>query len=313
LEDAVAVGSPVGTVVRVPEWSVIGSVPAAVDGEQVQLGPASDLFAFEIIDFGDVRVSRDTWGCDMSFVLAGRPDAVTMAGVLDSSGSGRFEGQDLRSGVWAAYGAGGVHMSTGRAGQIAAEIVVDRASLDDAIAVMGREPSGVDRSVSTLAPAEAVAAKSVYLGAGFAGRRSDPQRARLAVLDVAAHIFSEPARGESRSTRRLSSRDIVVAAVEYSRTCHGRRPSVLELCRASAVSERRLMYAFEEMTGVSPRRYVSLASMARIYRSLVRGYPGDVSVGDLAFDHGWYHLGRFAAAYRRIYGELPSETLRRGH
>jgi AraC-like DNA-binding protein len=304
-------GSPVETVVRVPEWSLMGSLPGAVDGEQALLGPVVDLFTFELVDLGGVLFSRDTWGCDMALVCKGRLDTVTIGGVLDSPGSGRWEGEELRPGIWAAYGSGGVHMSTGRAGQVNAEIVVDRDALDDAITTLGREPSGVDGGVSVLTPREVIDVETVFLGAGFHGRRQEPQQARLAVLDAVAHIFSEPSRGEPRSTRRLSSRDIVMTAIEYARTCHARRPSVVELCRVSAVSERRLMYSFQEMTGVSPRRFFALAAMARVHTSLVRGSIGEVTVGDVAFDHGCYHLGRFAAAYRRTYGELPSETLRR--
>nr|WP_289711683.1 helix-turn-helix domain-containing protein [Escherichia coli] len=32
---------------------------------------------------------------------------------------------------------------------------------------------------------------------------------------------------------------------------------------------------------------------------------------ELALDFGFAHLGRFAEQYRRQFGELPSETLRR--
>ena len=37
---------------------------------------------------------------------------------------------------------------------------------------------------------------------------------------------------------------------------------------------------------------------------------GAVSVADTAFKWGFSHLGRFSAAYRREFGELPRETLR---
>jgi transcriptional regulator GlxA family with amidase domain len=34
-------------------------------------------------------------------------------------------------------------------------------------------------------------------------------------------------------------------------------------------------------------------------------------ISDIAFKWGIVHLGRFAADYRKRFGELPSETLRR--
>ena len=36
-----------------------------------------------------------------------------------------------------------------------------------------------------------------------------------------------------------------------------------------------------------------------------------VSVSNIAIDCGFTHLGRFSVAYKRRYGESPSDTLRR--
>jgi AraC-like DNA-binding protein len=35
------------------------------------------------------------------------------------------------------------------------------------------------------------------------------------------------------------------------------------------------------------------------------------NIADIAQAHGFLELGRFAATYRRTFGELPSDTLRR--
>lgn len=45
---------------------------------------------------------------------------------------------------------------------------------------------------------------------------------------------------------------------------------------------------------------------------LLRGADG-LTVADVAMRWGLMHTGRFAAAYRRTYGESPSETLRGRH
>jgi AraC-like DNA-binding protein len=37
--------------------------------------------------------------------------------------------------------------------------------------------------------------------------------------------------------------------------------------------------------------------------------PGQTTVTQVAYDNGFYHLGRFSADYRRLFGELPSKTL----
>jgi hypothetical protein len=36
-----------------------------------------------------------------------------------------------------------------------------------------------------------------------------------------------------------------------------------------------------------------------------------MAVSDIAYQEGFYHLGRFAAAYQSSFGEYPSESLRR--
>jgi AraC family ethanolamine operon transcriptional activator len=49
----------------------------------------------------------------------------------------------------------------------------------------------------------------------------------------------------------------------------------------------------------------------RVRRILARA-PEGVSVTDAATRFGFFHLGRFSGQYRRLFGELPFETLRRG-
>jgi tetratricopeptide (TPR) repeat protein len=52
--------------------------------------------------------------------------------------------------------------------------------------------------------------------------------------------------------------------------------------------------------------------LAKARRELERARPG-VRVTDIALDNGFTQLGRFAAAYRAMYGEPPSATLRQSH
>jgi AraC-like DNA-binding protein len=54
-----------------------------------------------------------------------------------------------------------------------------------------------------------------------------------------------------------------------------------------------------------------LARLREVRRALTeRDAP--VTVTDVAVRFGFYELGRFAAAYRQAFGEVPSETLRAG-
>jgi hypothetical protein len=47
-------------------------------------------------------------------------------------------------------------------------------------------------------------------------------------------------------------------------------------------------------------------------RSLREDHPSDIRVNDFANRWGFWHMGQFAADYRRLFAELPARTLRRG-
>ena len=86
-----------------------------------------------------------------------------------------------------------------------------------------------------------------------------------------------------------------------------------ELCDAAGVSERALRYAFEELVGISPVRYLSMLRLCEACRSLSSADAGRKSVKSIALSCGLWDLSRFADSYRKVFGELPSETLMRGN
>ena len=94
---------------------------------------------------------------------------------------------------------------------------------------------------------------------------------------------------------------------EYS----GRPPLIADLCRAAGVSERTLRNAFHDVHGLSPKQYLLRHGLeeARHALQLARGARGAVTV--VATECGFFELGRFAGAYRQLFGERPSDTLRR--
>lgn len=83
-----------------------------------------------------------------------------------------------------------------------------------------------------------------------------------------------------------------------------------DMAEVAGVSVRRLQEGFREYLGMCPRDYLLDLRLERIHEQLAAGGPGEVSVTDAALSWGITHTGRFAAAYRRKYGQAPSETLR---
>jgi AraC-like DNA-binding protein len=106
--------------------------------------------------------------------------------------------------------------------------------------------------------------------------------------------------------------DAIVARFEEFLEAHPDMPLYLtEICAAIAVSERTLRVACEEHLGMGPIRYLSLRRMHLVRRALLRADPAQATVTQLATDHGFWELGRFAGAYKSLFGESPSESLRR--
>ena len=87
---------------------------------------------------------------------------------------------------------------------------------------------------------------------------------------------------------------------------------VAEISAALGVSDQMLRRGCDEHLGMSPTSYLRLRPMSRVYRVLRRGDPDAASVSKVARRYGFRQLGRFAADYRALFGELPSATLRRG-
>jgi transcriptional regulator GlxA family with amidase domain len=81
------------------------------------------------------------------------------------------------------------------------------------------------------------------------------------------------------------------------------------LADAAGVSARTLFEGFRRFRGTTPMAQLKAVRLVRAYEEL-RMSP-DESVTDVSVKWGFVHLGRFARAYRRRFGELPSETLRR--
>jgi AraC-like DNA-binding protein len=106
--------------------------------------------------------------------------------------------------------------------------------------------------------------------------------------------------------------DAIVARFEEFLEANPDQPLYLtEICGAIAVSERTLRVACEEHLGLGPIRYLSLRRMHLVRRALLRADPSTATVTRLATDHGFWELGRFAVTYRALFGETPSESLRR--
>ena len=98
---------------------------------------------------------------------------------------------------------------------------------------------------------------------------------------------------------------------EYLTAFPEERVSISKLCHLAGVSERTLQYAFQEYYGVTPKTYLKNYQLNLVRRKLLDTRSYNTPISDIANDFGFWHMGQFAADYRKLFGELPSETLRR--
>ena len=83
------------------------------------------------------------------------------------------------------------------------------------------------------------------------------------------------------------------------------------ISRAVGASERALRYAFQDLTGLSPMRYLQHLRLSHACRALATADASRRSVKSVAITCGLRDLSRFALAYRRVFGEPPHATLAR--
>ena len=70
-----------------------------------------------------------------------------------------------------------------------------------------------------------------------------------------------------------------------------------------------MQYAFAEKYGISPKAYIRAIRLNKARKELLASDPAQFKVADIANRFGFWHMGQFAADYRRHFGELPSKTL----
>jgi AraC-like DNA-binding protein len=119
--------------------------------------------------------------------------------------------------------------------------------------------------------------------------------------------------GEVREDRSARQRHAAILQ-QFRRVIEGSAGEPVympELCAAIGISTRTLRVICQEHLGTSPKRYLLLRRMF-LARKALRETTRDVTtVTEIATRYGFWELGRFAVAYRSLFSETPSATLKR--
>jgi len=82
-----------------------------------------------------------------------------------------------------------------------------------------------------------------------------------------------------------------------------------KLCQLTNKSVRTIERSFKQMFNLSVREYHSSYRLSLVRQTLI--HDKNTSVSNAALKYGYIHLARFSSSYKRLFRELPSQTLRK--
>lgn len=130
--------------------------------------------------------------------------------------------------------------------------------------------------------------------------------------DLASHLINVLA--ESRGSvfkPAKRRRDIALnMAIDFIVESDQPVTSVQGLCSIAHVSERTLEYAFRERFGQTPKAFTLTHRLNNVRKMLIHADSDADKIYEIAGRHGFFHMGQFATDYKRLFSELPSETLK---
>lgn len=86
--------------------------------------------------------------------------------------------------------------------------------------------------------------------------------------------------------------------------------SIDDLATLSKISQRTLYNVFAKHKSVTPMHYIKHQKLMHVRKVLQDNSGVGRNVTEVALDFGFMHLGRFSSEYRKMFGELPSVTLK---
>ncbi len=129
----------------------------------------------------------------------------------------------------------------------------------------------------------------------------------ISVLNQILRTLAPQHSGASIAGLSAKRNDLVHAALSLIET-EEMTLEVAEIAGRLGVTRRALEKSFLNSLGTSPGQFLLARKLTCVRDKLARGVG---PVGEVAASEGFEHLSRFASQYRRLFDELPSDTLSR--
>ena len=127
----------------------------------------------------------------------------------------------------------------------------------------------------------------------------------ITLLHAGLNRATEPDRS-SPKCRNLAIRK----ALDYVADHCDEVVTLRDICVSCDVSLRTLNRAFIERFGLGPKMYLKRQRLSAVRNELLTSSPSTL-VSDIANRWGFWHMGQFARDYALMFGELPSQTLKK--
>ena len=146
----------------------------------------------------------------------------------------------------------------------------------------------------------------------LANRPNDAQAMRQLRDEILMEwIEALPSRVDTSDLPSLERRKKMVDMACELMLSHTDEPlSILQICSRVGTSRRKLNYSFQDVLGTTPIKYLRSLRLNGVRRDLRQAAAG-TTVQDVASHWGFWHLSQFSQDYKKLFGELPSATLRR--
>ena len=298
--------------------------------------PADAAKAFGEVDFDWVtldadgrflvkRVVVDLDGCVLAYHFSSHPgrsrthvaSPYRVVGAFAPSATGTLDGREIRPDMLVTAAAGGHAELVAGSHYRSIMFLVPPAEIDSHVETRGPGPHFLDGEPGLV--------RGLYRWGRSVVRAAEQTPA---LFDENRHVRDGVRRelmerlGEAlASTRDLPPHDTELTRVNHSRLAKKAQDYALEhidermhladLCQAMRVSERTLRYAFQDVLGMSPVAYLSRLRLHRVHKSLRQATRRSTTVTTEALRWGFWHVGDFSKAYKKCFGELPSDTLAR--
>lgn len=139
----------------------------------------------------------------------------------------------------------------------------------------------------------------------------------LALTDFEQSVMTCLLLGQPHNYSRylLSSRNAAaprqVTLVEEYLVAHAEEAiNIGALAKEIGYSFSAIYKGFQQFRGYTPLNFLKRTRLVNFRKRLLEGSP-DVTLTKLATDLGFTHLGRLSSDYKKQFGELPSDTLRK--